>query len=152
MVTGVTFVTYTMMGYKMSIDNRETMLAGRECIRIKLTGTNQKGVREESYFKIPVARVIWPILHTLIGIGNQILKSFVDIVHNDIEIKSPKEIWLREQLGDLDEKIYNALEDSETWDNASDFRNGKLRNFRKDRNEIKREIEQYNDFWYHEKC
>ncbi len=56
----------------------------------KLTGTNQKGVREEPYFKIPVARVIWPILHTLIGIGNKILKYFVDIVDNDIEIKSPK--------------------------------------------------------------
>ncbi len=55
-----------------------------------LCGTNQKGVREEPYFKIPVARITWPIFHTHIGIGNQILKNFVDIVDNEIEIKSPK--------------------------------------------------------------
>ncbi len=34
--------------------------------------------------------------------------NFVNIVDNDIEIKSPKEICLREQLGDLDENIYNV--------------------------------------------
>ncbi len=73
------------------------------------------------------------------------------IVDNDIDIKSPKEIHLREQLGDLDEELFNAVEDRETWDNASDFGNGKLREFRKERNENEREIEKNGDLWDDEK-
>ncbi len=65
----------------------------------------------------------------------------MDIVGNNIEIKSPKEIHLRQQLGDLDEKIYNKVEDRETWDNASDFGNDIHRKFRKDRNKVERDIE-----------
>ncbi len=82
-----------------------------------MTETNCKGIREESYFKIPIERVIWPIKHTCIGIGNQIQKIFVDIVNIDIEIKSPKEITLREQHGGLDKNIYKVVEEREMWDN-----------------------------------
>ncbi len=38
-----------------------------------LIGTNCKGVREEQYFKIPIERVM--ILHTLIGIDNQVIEN-----------------------------------------------------------------------------
>ncbi len=69
----------------------------------------------------------------------------MNIVDNNIEIKRPKGVCLREQLGDLDEKICNAVENRETWDNASDFGYGKLREFRMERNEFEREIEQYGD-------
>ena len=40
------------------------------------------GVREEAYFDIPIDRYIWPVLHTLIGVGNGILNHLVDIVEN----------------------------------------------------------------------
>ncbi len=62
-------------------------------------------------------------------------------------IKSPNEICLREKLGDLDEKIYNVVENWEIWYNASDSGNGKLKEFRKERNKIEKEIEQIIDFW-----
>ncbi len=103
-----------------------------------MTGTNCKAEREEPYFQISIEGVLWPILHTIIGIGNQVLKNFVDIVDNDIEIKSRKEICLRQQLGDLDENIYMLVEGRGMWDNISDYEFGTLKEFRKERNKIER--------------
>ncbi len=89
---------------------------------------------------------------TLIGSGNQILKNIVDIVDNDIEINSPKEICLKERLGDLAEKIiYKLVEERVMFDKASDYIIGTLKEFKKEKNEIEREIDQYGDLWDDEK-
>ncbi len=43
-----------------------------------LTDTEMMGVRKDPYFEIPVSQFVWPVLHTLIGIGNKVLKFLVD--------------------------------------------------------------------------
>ncbi len=67
--------------------------------RLKLQKSTGGAISLDSKWK-----VIWPILHTLIGIDNQILKN-VDIVDgSDIEITHSKDIYLRLQLHDVDKK------------------------------------------------
>ena len=48
--------------------------------------------QEDPYFKIPVERIIVLVLHARIGIGNQILKHFVDIVDLEVEYLPDKEV------------------------------------------------------------
>ncbi len=105
-----------------------------------LKGTKRHGVREEPYFKIPVERVIWPVLHTLIGIGNNILQNLVDFIDNDIESLPLKEIRLRESLGDIDERIHYATTQRDQWDESE---NGliALKKARAGRNKIERALE-----------
>ena len=105
-----------------------------------LKGTKRHGVREEPYFKIPVERVIWPVLHTLIGIGNNILQNLVDFIDNDIESLPFKEIRLRESLGDIDERIHYATTQRDQWDESE---NGliALKKARAGRNKIERALE-----------
>ncbi len=96
-------------------DNIKTIWAGNICVSKKLERCKLERLWEEPHFKIPVGRVVLPILHYLIGIGNQILNFFVDIFVNDIEVKSTKELCLRDQLGDLDENINTLVEVRKIW-------------------------------------
>lgn len=81
-----------------------------------MKGKERLGVREEPFFKVPISRVIWPVLHTLIGIGNNILSNFVQIVDSEIEVMTPQEMRLRESLGKFDEMIFHASEERDEWD------------------------------------
>ena len=63
-----------------------------------------KGVKEDPYFKIPVERIIVPVLHAQIGIGNLILKNAVEIIDREIECLSAKEIQLCQSLKDHDDE------------------------------------------------
>ena len=57
-----------------------------------LEGKERMGVREAPYFDITVHRYIWPVLHTLIGVGNAILDYLIDIVESEIQAIPAKEI------------------------------------------------------------
>ena len=48
-------------------------------------GTDMKGVREEPYFDIPVSNFIWPLLYTLIGVGNNILTHLIKYADSEIQ-------------------------------------------------------------------
>ena len=63
-----------------------------------LKNTKMKGVKEDPYFKIPVERIIVPVLHAQIGICNLILKN------TEIECLSAKEIRLCQSLKDHDDE------------------------------------------------
>jgi len=69
---------------------KELCAQAKEVEENNLTGTDMLGVKEAPYFEIPVDRVIWPVLHTMIGMGNQILTSLVDIADRDIQVVPQK--------------------------------------------------------------
>ena len=60
-------------------------LKAQALLSVDLEGKERMGVREDPYFEIPIDRFIWPILHTLIGIGNAILKNLMNIIENEIQ-------------------------------------------------------------------
>ena len=62
-------------------------------------------VLEEPYFDIPVDRYIWSILHTLIVIGNAILKHLINIIQSKIQTLSVREIRLRREVRELTAEI-----------------------------------------------
>jgi hypothetical protein len=74
----------------------ERLKAQAQTNRIQdLKGTDRRGVREDPYFNIPVENVVWPLLHALIGIGNNLLTSLLDFGENEIQCVTRREIDLR---------------------------------------------------------
>ena len=71
----------------------------------KLKGRPGMGVREDPYFDIPVDQYIWPLLHTLIGIGSKILTFLVDYADTEIQYKPAIEIRLQKELVQLEKNI-----------------------------------------------
>ena len=64
-------------------------------LRENRTGRNCLGVRDKPYFKVPITRVIWPILHALIGVGGAFLDYIIDYGEKYIQCCSPREVQLR---------------------------------------------------------
>ncbi|KAL7539781.1 hypothetical protein ACHAXR_011204 [Thalassiosira sp. AJA248-18] len=81
----------------------------KKVIEEHLKDTQRKGVREYPYFEIPVERYIFPILHTLMGIGNALLAYLIDIVESEIQKLPPAEIKLKREVEELEKDIV-ALE------------------------------------------
>jgi hypothetical protein len=50
-----------------------------------LKGTSKRGVKECPYFDIPIEQAVWPLLHALIGIGNQLLQLIVDLGETEMQ-------------------------------------------------------------------
>jgi len=77
------------------------------------------GVREEPYFDIPVARYIWPILHTLSGVGNGILDYLIDMIESENQHIPAKEVHIKRELHEL-EKLYKELQTARNvWDSGN---------------------------------
>ncbi len=57
------------------------------------------GLHKEHLFDIGVTRHIWPILHTLIGVGNDILEYLIDIIESENQVVLSKEIHVKRELG-----------------------------------------------------
>ena len=71
----------------------------------KTKGLVTKGVQEYPHFDIPVENYIWSILHTLIGIGNNIFTFLTRYTDNHIQLLPACQIWLKEEIKELSEKI-----------------------------------------------
>ena len=110
------------------------------------SGTDRMGVLEVPYFDIPVERYIWPILHTLIGIGNNILKYLVDIVDNEIQLIPAKEIRLKREIKELEEKLAELREVRDDWDSGNEG-SGKelLKELRRQRTVADKRMQQMED-------
>ena len=65
---------------------------------------------------IPLQNIIVPLLHYLIGIGDNILTKFRDIISEHIEYLSPDEVKARLAIGAMEEKIDEIVEICECWD------------------------------------
>ena len=90
----------------------------------KTKGPAMMGVREYPHFDIPVENYIWPILHTLIGIGNNILTFVTEYADNHIQLLPARQIRLKEEMKELDEKIDEEKE-SIAFFNSSNTGSGK---------------------------
>jgi len=69
------------------------------------TGADRMGVREYPYFDIPAENYIWPILHTLIGVGNNILDHLVEYADHKIQLLPGRQIILRDEVKEIDKEI-----------------------------------------------
>ena len=85
-----------------------------------LDGKERMGVREDPYFEIPVERFIWPILHTLIGIGNAILKNLIDVIENEIQSLTPRELKLKREVRELVDKLKLLMDEKDEWDSSNE--------------------------------
>ena len=74
------------------------------------------GVREDPYFEIPIDRFIWPILHTLIGIGNDILKNLMNIIENEIQSLTAREVRLKREVRSIIAELILLKEEKDEWD------------------------------------
>lgn len=85
-----------------------------------LEGAARKGVREEPYFDIPLWRYIWPVLHTLIGVGNDILDYLIDIVESEIQALPAKEIRMKRELRDMEKEDKEMVEARDYFDSKNE--------------------------------
>ena len=110
------------------------------------SGTDRKGVREEPYFDIPVERYIWPVLHTLIGVGNGILNHLVDIVESEIQAVPAKEILLKREVRELTRDIIALRKERDDFD-SNDEGSGKetLKYLKKERTRMMKRMETIED-------
>lgn len=93
--------------------------------RDKLTGSNRMGVREEyPYFDIPVENYIFPILHTLIGVGNNILTYLTNYADNHVQILPTRQITLKEEIKKLDKEILDNQISRNFFDDTSSSSSG----------------------------
>ena len=115
-----------------------------------LEGKDRMGVREVPYFDISMARYIWPILHTLIGVGNGILDYLIDIIESEIQHIPAKEVCTKCELCEL-EKLHKELQTARNeWDSGEvgsgiDF----MRVYKKDLWRLETEMERLEDIGAH---
>jgi len=88
------------------------------CKEHKLDGKDGIGVREKPYFDIPVKMYIWPILHTLVGVGNAILDYLIDIIESKIQGIPAKEIRMKRELQELEKAHRELQENRNSWDSS----------------------------------
>ena len=65
---------------------------------------------------IPINNYLVPLLHTLIGIGNDVFDNFRDIINEEIECLDPKEISTRQAAVKCTTKIEKDVQEREAWD------------------------------------
>jgi hypothetical protein len=76
----------------------------------KAQGRHRNGVQEHPIFSLPIEHIIWPLLHALIGIGNQLLNFVIDYAEEYIQCLSNKERLLRDRVRQLERAVADARE------------------------------------------
>ena len=92
----------------------------------KLTGRQCMGVKGSPYFSIPIDRIIWPLLHSLIGIGNQLLNHVVDYGELYVECLSARELQMRQEVIQLEQSVADARQNKKSWESNDKTRLRKL--------------------------
>ena len=77
---------------------------------LQSTGADRKGITEKPYFKIPIERIVWPLLHALIGVGNNLLQYIIDYGEAEIQCLERAEISLLQQVRDDETELEIATE------------------------------------------
>ena len=112
-----------------------------------LDGKARMGVREAPMFDIPVERFIWPILHTLIGIGNAILKHIVDIIENEIQSLPAREVTLRREVRELVHELRLLMAEKDEWDSDDESSGSQeLKDYKKLLRKSKSKIKNMEDY------
>ena len=83
---------------------------------VRQAGDTVKGCKEDAWWQfIPVENFLVPLLHTLIGIGNDIFGHFKDMINDRIECLDPKEISVRQKVIQCEEAIQINVAKREGW-------------------------------------
>jgi hypothetical protein len=76
-----------------------------------------EGCKERAWWQmIPLDHFLVPLLHTLIGIGNDIYNNFCDIVNRDIEQLVQQEVQTRDKVVVCEAKIAEDVMHRNVWD------------------------------------
>lgn len=75
----------------------------------------RKGIRRTPYTKIPFNRIIFSVLHAMIGVGDLIITHLEEFVDGEIEELDPIEMQMRNELTNKSEARAEAHEEWEHW-------------------------------------
>ncbi|KAL7526841.1 hypothetical protein ACHAXR_001674, partial [Thalassiosira sp. AJA248-18] len=93
----------------------------REKINAKKKADPKMGMKEEPWFTmIPIGNFIVPLLHCLIGIGDNMLTKFRDIVSEFIEYLPREEVDMRLSQGAMEQKIDDVILERVTFDKTEE--------------------------------
>ena len=67
---------------------------------------------------IPIDHYAVPLLHCLIGIGDDILSKFRAIISDEIESISPEEVEARKALCDIEDKVKRIKDELKVFSNS----------------------------------
>jgi hypothetical protein len=90
------------------------------------SGNSQLGVKKEPWWQfIPLENYVVPLLHMLIGIGNQMLARFCNIVNEYVERLSPKEVNTQCKIQILQQIIKEKTTERKAWDQTDESKKHK---------------------------
>jgi len=82
-------------------------------------GKPLEGCKQRAWWQmIKLANYLVPLLHELIGIGNDIYDNFRDYVNEEIECLDPKEVATRRKVGLCEKTIDAEAAKRDGWDNS----------------------------------
>jgi hypothetical protein len=86
-------------------------------VKAMKSGKPIEGCKEKAWWQlIPLTHYLVPLLHTLIGIGNDLFDNFKDIVNEKIECLDPKEIQTRRAVVECEKTIAFEVSRRDRWD------------------------------------
>jgi len=116
---------YTYLFMKQKADEYKVKMAAWKTSGRKTKPKATCGMKDEPWWTfIPLANFIVPLLHCLIGIGDNIFVKFRDIISESIEYISDNEKDTRLAAGSIEELIEEYKSERDTFDKTTD---GKLR-------------------------
>jgi hypothetical protein len=84
------------------------------------------GVKHKPWWPfIPLGNYVVPLLHCLIGIGNQLLEKLQAIIHEHIALFSPGKEAIRASIPVLQNIIANMAKERDEWDDSAEGGGGK---------------------------
>ncbi len=92
--------------------------------RNKWNDERRKGIRRTPYTDIPFCRVIFSVLHAMIGVGDLIISHLEEFVEGEIEELNPIEMQMRNELTNKTTARAEAQDDWEHWRQSTE--GGKL--------------------------
>ena len=107
-------------------DERAAMWNMEELLRVagEVNGGKAKlGVKKKPWWPfIPLHHYVIPLLHVLIGIGNDLLYAFMDWVNDEVESLDQQEVRTRRSVQSAEHKIIDAQAQRDDWDDTPDGR------------------------------
>ena len=84
-------------------------------------GKPQMGIKKEPWWPfIPLSHYVVPLLHVLIGIGNDLLDGFRDWVNDEVESLDHQEVRTRRVVQRADHRIIDTIAERDDWDDTPD--------------------------------
>ena len=82
-------------------------------------GAGQKGIKGFACWPfIPIYRFVVPLLHCLIGIGNDVFDAFSDWINKDVEELDKQEMRLQNILPSTERMIEERVTERKVWDTS----------------------------------